>query len=269
VIEISGKPDVQVVAHCIGCMSLFMAMLYQPLPIRSVIASATGPHAISNWYNFAKSDGKLASMMADGVPDELHGLIDAAELPADVTDAAKNGLPVFYPGAPSEKWSDDLNGAMDLLVWKAPAFAPTPCYSPTCHRITFSFGPSYRHAQLNQETHNSIADLYGPVSSQPFKHIAKIFRTGHAVSMDGKFNYLDGIDNLTMPIHFIVGDRNQQMLPESTLRTQRWLQDHFPDQRGRYTRTVYPDYGHMDTFIGKNADRDIFPDLLAILDDPT
>ena len=57
------------------------------------------------------------------------------------------------------------------------------------------------------------------------------------------------------------------MLPEATLRTLTW-QETSNNRKGAgpYTRKVYPDYGHMDCFIGRTAHLDIFQDLCKVLD---
>jgi hypothetical protein len=194
------------------------------------------------------------------------GLVDALDLGPELTRIAKQGLSVVDPRSPSDiKDGKSLDQVIDGMLWNVPGFASTDCYSPTCHRINFFFGPSYYHPQLNQATHNAIRHLFGPVHPKPFQHIAKMFGAGHAISEDGKTNYLDGVANLTMPIHFIVGACNQEMMPEATLRTLRWLKFAFPDDKHRFSRKVFQDYGHMDCFIGKNASRDIFPHLLATL----
>ena len=60
--------------------------------------------------------------------------------------------------------------------------------------------------------------------------------------------------------------RNQEMLPESSLRTLNWLQTANPKHKDLYSRKVYPAYGHMDCFIGKDASEHIFGDLIEFLD---
>ncbi|NNE81522.1 MAG: alpha/beta fold hydrolase [Silicimonas sp.] len=268
VTDITGQEKVQVLVHCVGSMTLFMAVLAGEERVRSIISSQLSAHAITNWFKFAQADSRTAGMLANGLPRKLWGLAEMLPLGPDLTQVAKTGLPNVDPRSPSQTGcSQDFDHAVDGMLWKVPAFAPVPCYSPTCHRINFIFGPSYRHAQLNQETHNSIAHMFGPVSSTPFLHLARIFRTGHPVSADGETNYLDHPERLSMPIHFFAGGRNQEMLPEATLRTLTWLETS-NNRKGAspYTRKVYPDYGHMDCFIGKTAHLDIFQDLCKVLD---
>ena len=66
--------------------------------------------------------------------------------------------------------------------------------------------------------------------------------------------------------HFIAGAKNLEFLPDTSLKTLRWLQKSLPSSAGPFTRKLYHSYGHMDFFIGKDAGKDIFPDLVAELD---
>ena len=250
-------------------MTLFMAVLAGETRVRSIISSQLGPHAIINWFKYAQADSGMAEALADGVSDSMAGMLEMFGFKGPILDLAKSGLDVVEPrsftglGAPEET---DLDPVLDTLVWKVPGFAPAPCYSPTCHRINFIFGPSYRHENLNQATHDAIRHMFGPVSPTPFKHISKIFTEGRVVSADGAIDYFQCPERLSMPVHFIAGARNQEMLPEATLRTLHWLKRTNKDRAADYTRKVYQDYGHMDCFIGKSAGA-IFDDLLRVLDD--
>ena len=59
---------------------------------------------------------------------------------------------------------------------------------------------------------------------------------------------------------------NQCFLPESQRRTYRAASTaHRP---GYHALHVIPGYGHLDIFMGKDAARDVFPLILAELDQP-
>lgn len=271
ILRCTGATSVQALVHCIGSMTLFMAILAGETRVRSVVASQLAAHPITNWFNFAKSDARTAGYLAYGVPEPLWGVLAALNLPPEAVRLAKEGLPFVDPRSPSgaamrdEDGAVDLDAAIDAMLWKVPSFAPVPCLSPTCHRINFVFGPSYRHDMLNEGTHDAIRHFFGPVSTTPFIHIAKIFGEGRLVSADGQFDYMENVANLAIPVHFIAGGRNQEMLPEASLRTLDWLVDAHGGLGDTYTRTVFPEYGHMDCFIGQAAHKDIFPDLLEAL----
>jgi len=257
----NGK--VQTLVHCIGSMTLFMAILAGEKRVQSVIASQLATHAISNWLNYAKADGHLAKAASNGLPRSMWGVLDALPLGPIVQHIAKHGIDVLDPCSPSTHYnSPELDLAIDGLLWSTPAFGATPCNSPTCHRITAIFGPSYKHDQLNQATHDAIADMFGPVSTKPFEQIADIYRIGH---VRGLPNYMENAHRLNMPIHLFSGANNQEMLPEATLRTFAWLKEQNPELAHHYSRKVYQNFGHMDCFIGQNAHQEIFPQLLARL----
>ena len=260
----TGAKDVQMLVHCIGSLSLFMAVLAGEKRVRSIISSQLAAHAITNWFKYAQNDAGLGDAVVNGVSDQMLGMLKLMGMEKGVIDLAKAGLPVIDPRSPENP--TEIDQVIDALLWDVPVFAPVPCYSPTCHRINFFFGPSYRHEQLNQETHNAIKDMFGPVASPPFLHIAKMMEVGKVVSNDNSFDYFERPERLSMPIHFIAGAKNQEMLPEATLRTLNWLKEVNGKDAGPYSRTVYPEYGHMDVLIGKTAAQDIFPDFITELD---
>ncbi len=276
----TGAKDVQLLVHCVGSMTAFMSVMAGEDRVRSILCSQLGPHAITNWFNFAKGDSHMASYLAHGLPEAFWPVLDAMQVPKDVAEIAKHGCPVIDPRSspkadpsPTDTSIGPISevetaAAIDALVYNVPSFAPVPCLSPTCHRINAIFGPSYLHDNLNEATHNAIRHMFGPVSSTSGIQIGKIFETGHVISDDCSIDYFAKPERLQIPIHFIAGGRNAEMLPEATLRTLHWLQNVNPKaaEKGLYTRKVYPDYGHMDCFIGQNAADDIFDDLVSVLD---
>ena len=264
VTERTGSKDVQVLVHCVGSLSLFMAVLAGENRVRSIISSQLAAHLITNWFKYAQNDAAIGESLVNGVSDQVAEALKLMGMEQEIVDLAKAGLPILDPRSPAEPTKIDQ--VMDALVWDVPAFAPVPCYSPTCHRINFIFGPSFRHEQLNQDTHNAIKDMFGPVASPPFLHLAKMMDVGKLVSHDNSFEYMKHPEKLSMPIHFIAGAKNQEMLPESTLRTMTWLEEANGGDAGPYTRHVYPEYGHMDVLIGKTASKDIFGDFVTELE---
>jgi hypothetical protein len=97
-----------------------------------------------------------------------------------------------------------------------------------------------------------------------FEHITRIMRGDHAVGADGSHDYLDGADNLQLPIFFLQGADNKLFPPEGTAVTYDYLRERFGPEL--YTRTVVPGYAHMDCFIGKDAAADVFPLIIEQLD---
>jgi hypothetical protein len=251
-----------------------MAMLYGETRIRSLISSQLGPHTIINWFKYAQADADVSTYVSKGLPEPMWPLIEMMNLDPEIEKVFKTGMKVVNPRAPSitpvltpDLPPSKLDALIDTVVWNVPSFSPVPCNSPTCHRINFFFGPTYQHEQLNQATHDGIKDMFGPLSSAPYPHIASCFAKGHAISRSKDINYMAGVGNLKIPINFIVGAKNPLMLPECSLRTMDWLKKNNSECAEGYNRKVYQGYGHIDCFIGKNAHKDIFPDILEWLNE--
>lgn len=135
--------------------------------------------------------------------------------------------------------------------------------NPAHRRIFSLFGPSYKHDQLNDLTLRSMREWFGMTSVGAFEHLALIAREDRVVDVDGQDIYMPHLDRLQLPLFFIAGEENRLFFPETSKRTYDQLVDRFgPDN---YRRTVFPDYAHMDCFIGRSADEDIFPHIADYL----
>jgi choline dehydrogenase-like flavoprotein len=267
--DATGK-DVQIIAHCVGSMSLLMHLLKGATGIKSVVSSQTTLHPVTSWMNYAKADVHLASVLMHGAPKSMDGIIDKLGLPAAITDLLKNGMPtVNMAPAPTTEGTPEYmrEKIIDTMMFNVPFPGEEPCQNPVCHRVFGVFGASYVHDQLNEDTHNALRDVFGEVSSTPFLQLAAIMRAGRAIDADGHDSYMDTPESITQPVDFIAGSRNQIFYPETSLRTYNWLLKNHPDGGdGQFTRQVFPTYAHMDLFIGKTAEQDIFPTLLECLE---
>jgi cholesterol oxidase len=162
-------------------------------------------------------------------------------------------------GGPQGSWRARL---LDAALRAVPVKLEESCTSNVCRRITFMYGPLYRHEQLNRATHDALHELFGVTSLTLFEELARMVREGHAVRADGT-TYLRDLDRLAIPITFIHGGENGCFLPESTLRTYTLLCETNGD--AGYQRRVVPGYGDVDCLIGKNAVRDVYPLILEHL----
>lgn len=235
----TGRPDLQVIAHCVGSMTLLMALLQGMPGVRSVIASQLTLHPITNWLNDLKSELGVSRLLQN-MP-EFDGHVD------------------FVPG------DSDFDRQLDAVLWGVPVPEGEACKNPVCRRLFAIMGPSYRHDQLNHATHTALARMVGPVSLRPFDQLSLIMQKGHVVDPLGHDHVLspERAHHLALPIHFIAGARNQLFLPETSLRTLAWLRQH--NDPALYSRQLFKDYAHMDLFIGKNAATEVFPQLIAEL----
>ena len=233
----TGAESVQVMAHCVGSLTLLMSLGLGLPGVRSVVSS------------------QLTLNPRAGALNQLRAGIFAADLISAV------GVDVL-----STEIDDDPSW-LERLYDKALAFYPEgdePCDRPFCRRVAFMFGESYEHDQLNEATHDHIDEAFGDANMTTLRHVTKIIREGHAVSMDGDHDYLEDVGNLRLPIAFIHGERNRLFLPEGSAITYELLRESNGPEL--YTRHVIPAYAHMDCFIGKDAARDVYPVVTAELD---
>ncbi len=166
--------------------------------------------------------------------------------------------------------TDASDGWLDRLYNRALAFNPSiaaeeRCDNPVCYRVTFLYAPLYEHDQLNNATHAAMHELFGVASIESFEHLTRMVRAGQLVDADGEDVYLPHVERLAIPITYIHGAENETWLPHATERTVAWLSEHNgPD---RYRRHVIPHYGHIDCIFGKDAARDVYPLILAHLEE--
>jgi cholesterol oxidase len=248
VYELTGRQPVNVIAHCVGAMSLMMAALGGSLErgqIRSAIFSQVGAHPIGAPLNELKAVARI------GVLLELLGM---KNLRVTVHAADTYRRPVL----------DRL-----LKYWPT----PDPCDNPVCRRVRFVFGESYLHANLNRKTHDAIIEMFGDVSGgrparaslRALRHLARVLRHGEVVHEDGA-PYLTGpgkenLNGLGMRLCLMSGKLNHIFPPQGIERTQQLFKEWGVE---RLSEPIPLDsYAHMDCFIGAAAHQQVFPRLLA------
>ncbi|MEM7288585.1 MAG: GMC oxidoreductase, partial [Actinomycetota bacterium] len=238
--EISGADSVQVIAHCVGSMSLQMALLAGMEGVRSAITSQVTVHPRMHWSMRIKTRLRI--------PRLLEGLgVRTVEPETDLTI------------------SDRL---LDVAVRVNPLLRGERCNNPVCRWVFFFFGPTHVHDQLDPRTHHRIAELFGVASLEALDHIAQCVNAGHVVDSAGRDVYLPFIERFRVPITFLVGERNKIFYPSSTRATLAWLKENTPPEQfdELYRELSLGTYAHLDNFIGKNAPTEVFPRLIEDLD---
>lgn len=237
--EASGADSVQVVAHCAGAVTFFMALAAGRLPeVRSVVASQIALHHHAPRATRLKAALRLPELL-DQVLDHVSPDEDPQHPRLQAAFGALAGL---------------LHGG---------------CASALCHRLTFMYGPLYRHAQLTPETHARLDEQFGACNLTTLRHLAQMARAGRSQRYDhgprenlqryGQATPPDFLDgrHLALPITFVSGEHNETYLPSSTEATYGWLRElHGPQL---YQRHVLAGYGHLDTFMGAHAAQDTYP----------
>lgn len=248
VLNRSGADKVQIVAHCLGSVSLFISLLDGRLDglVHSVVSSQVATHLATARFTEAKSGLYLGDLMR---------LL-----------RVRQASPGFNPRA----WGDWI---VDQLLKLYPT--QERCNNPVCRRLLFIFHEIYRHEQLNTETHDALWQWVGVASMAALSHLSLMVRTGYVVDAEGQDVYLryddparhrQQLERLKLPISFMYGARNRGFLPEAT----RTIYDELRQANGRewYRWQPFDEYGHLDCFIGKNAAQDIFPWIVRQLKNP-
>jgi cholesterol oxidase len=236
--EVTTSPSVQMVVHCYGSTTFFMAMLAGLQGVRSVVSSQVATHMICPPMTRLKSGLHLPTLL-----DKL-----GIESLTAYTDTNAN-------------W---FNRLYDRFLDAFPHDTEEECTSAVCHRITFMYSLLYEHDQLNSSTHDALHEMFGIANIHAMDHLALMVRAGGLRSVDGQDIYLPHVGRLAIPITFIHGAENACFLPQSTEKTMELL-----GQRNGshlYRRHLVPGYGHIDCMFGKRAALDVYPFILEHLE---
>lgn len=242
VYEKSGNTRVHVIGHCVASLVTSMALLKYPDELSEWLESVVLSQS------FAFMDHPLVNRIKAGlyVPELMKQLRFNPVLSVD----------------------DDLRSG-----WKARLFDkllhlyPTRehCSSGVCRRTIFLYGEVVRHENLDRHTHAMMYDFFDRANLSTFVHLARMIRAGRVVDHRGNDTYLvpEQAGRITLPITFVQGLENRLFRPSGAEQTVKWFRKHAPSSSIGLVKVR--GYAHLDHFIGKDAERDVFPTLLAAL----
>jgi len=235
--EIAPAPSVQVMAHCVGSMTLLMSLLSGLQGVRSAVCSALTFYPISPMANRIRANLDLGKLLTAAHVETLTTDFDSQKLQDRLVDSVLKTFP-----------------------------SPEQCTSAVCRRILGIYGEVYKHAMLNDATHNAIHEMFGVANVSTFNHLAAMVRAEKIVDKNGDDTYLtpENLKRLTLPITFLHGAENNLFLPEGSLKTLKTLTQ--ANDALLYDRIEFPNYAHMDCYMGRDASKDIFPTIVAALD---
>lgn len=233
----TGAASIQALGHCVGSLTLLMALARGLQGVRSVISSQLTLHPVSVPLNQLRAHAHLANFLS---------ALQVRTLTTDLHD--------------NPSWAERIG---DELLRLYPA-GRERCSNPVCHRILFMYGEVFDHDQINEATHEALHEVFGVANLQTLEQISVMLRAGHAVSASGEERYLSHPENLRLPISFIHGENNRLFIPEGSQRTLDYLVEHNGPEL--YSRHIIAGYAHMDCFIGARADRDVYPVIVSELE---
>jgi lysosomal acid lipase/cholesteryl ester hydrolase len=242
-----GDRPIHVVSHCLGAASFTMSLFGKAVDgIASVIANSVAlTPRVPEWSRWKL---RFAPFVIDNVL----------------------GFPYVNPA-----WIDEPRLSRGRLFSKAVSRFHPECDVHACHMLSLMWGSGqpalYNHDNLADVTHRRGGDLYGPTSTNYHRHVRKMVAAGHAVRYDRDdprhaelpYNYLRYADEIETPVLFMTG-RDNQVFSDSNIVCFERLERIVP---GRHQLHVFPGYGHQDPFMGEDVATDIFPRLLAFLEE--
>ncbi|KAF2103993.1 cholesterol oxidase [Rhizodiscina lignyota] len=136
------------------------------------------------------------------------------------------------------------------------------CSSVVCHRSELVFGRLWSHKMLNDATHSNLSKFLGGTTMHSLEHL--MYMGTHGFVTNNNNENLVTAQNLErlqgLKILFISGSENVVYKPEATDKSFTTLTHKFG--QGGYELQVFEGYGHLDCWMGKDADKDIYPTVL-------
>jgi cholesterol oxidase len=238
----TGRDSVQCVGHCVGSAGLLMAVLKGAKGVRSMVCGQYTLFPYTSTLNLIKNYLDVGGILA---------AVGVTEVSPDTALSPKNV-------------------ALDLALRPIPIPAGERCGLSVCRWINAIYGLTHTHSQFNNATHDELGDIFGIGDLLAIRQIGRTMVRRRLVDANGGDTYLtpDNVKNLNIPIHFCAGMLNYIFRPKGTRVTVEFLSEQNPTlaQKGYYTASYLPAYAHLDTMIGRNSARDVYPLIVDQLD---
>jgi pimeloyl-ACP methyl ester carboxylesterase len=241
IVEETGWPCLKAVVHCQGSTSFTMSALAGLVPQVDTI--------VSNAVSLVPVVPRFARAKLNWALPVLHRMTECL----------------------NPRWGDEVADFSEWLIRSAALLVHHECSNAVCKMVSFTYGAGFPalwlHENLNPETHEWLRYEFARVPLTFFDQIRRCVAAGGLQSVEG-FKELPE-DFLAAPLRtearwtFVAGEKNLCFLPESQVRAHR----HFDQQQpGRHVLRLFPNYSHLDVFMGHDASRDTFPCIVEALE---
>ncbi|KJZ79281.1 hypothetical protein HIM_01432 [Hirsutella minnesotensis 3608] len=248
----SDEP-VYTVAHCLGSVALACGLLDGTIPaswILGITCSQVFMNPLWSLLNTIKA--------ASPIPlDKLYWMLAGQWY--DCRTSANDGL---------------VQRVLNQLLRFYPEERREMCTNATCHRATFLFGRCWTHGNLNEATHRNIDRFFGG-ANMTLLNLLMFMGRRRGVTTNAREELVtpENLQRLNgMPMFLFSGASNAVLSPTATEMTYERLCDEFGMSAGmaagglQYRRRVIPGYGHLDSWMGQNAWRDVYPHVRQEVD---
>jgi cholesterol oxidase len=235
--EVTQAGSVQLLGHCMGSMSIQMALLAGLEGVRAAVCSQgmaiVDPAPLVRLKNALK------------VGHILHGLgFDRMNPPRRRTVVSQS---------------------LDILMRTLPMASNERCGLALCRWINAIYGLTHTHTQLNDATHTALNRMFDVGALPALRHVALIMKHGHVVDSRGGESYMPNVDRLRHTrLLLLQGEKNFIFLPDGSKRTAQWLRN--ANGPNLYERHLMRGYAHLDGLLGRDAHNDVFPSILNFLE---
>jgi hypothetical protein len=243
IVRETGRDRIKAVIHCQGSTSFTMSALAGLVPqVDTVVTNAVSLVPVVPAFSRAK-------------------LIAAVPLLHQLTDHL------------DPRWGDHAEDWRSRLIRAAALSVHHECRNNVCRMVSFTYGAGFpalwRHENLNAETHEWMRQEFARVPLTFFDQISRCVSAGGLQSVEGHPELPS--DFLRVPLDhtparwtFLAGALNRCFLPASQ---ERAFQHFDRAQPGRHRLHVFPNYSHLDVFMGQSAHRDTFPIIVQALNE--
>ena len=239
VLEITQKPDIQILSHCVGTLTALMALMGGLKGVRSLLCMQVGTDVIGGTQIKLKALARVPTLLKK---------IGGKRITA-------------YTDSDAGFWDSLLN--FGVKIYSTAIGAGTK--DPIANRVTFMFSKLYQKENINPDTFKAFHEMFGVANFTTYEQINTFALKKEICDAKGKDAYLPyAKERLNIPICFIHGEHNKVFNPSATKKSQERLQKLNPKQE--YTRCLIEGYGHQDCVIGNNAYKDVFPHIVAHFD---
>jgi hypothetical protein len=230
IVEITGHQEIKAIIHCQGSTSFMISAALGLVPeVKVIISNAVSLHPVVPNYSILKLNVFVPIVkLLFSYLNPQWGL-DAPDLKSKLLKAI---VRITHP----EK---------DTLVGKF---------------VSFTYGAGFpalwRLENLDESTKEWIQNEFAAVPLTFFNHIKKCVKKGNLISDDYKENYARASPKTDARFILFAGEKNLCFKAQSQVNTYDYLNALKPGMHKLY---LIKEYSHLDIFLGKDADRDIFP----------
>ncbi|KAK9366240.1 hypothetical protein V1509DRAFT_641907 [Lipomyces kononenkoae] len=235
----TGCTNISAVVHCAGSIATFIGLLDGTISgLGHVVASQVAMHPMAATVNWVKAHLYLAPIL-----NRVFGVdyLEVESAPRGLKQVAIDQALRLYPV-----------GKFNEI-----------CGSTVCHRSSLWFGLLWHHPNLNDALHSNLDKIISGVNMTTLRQLIDMTIKKQLINIRREKVYVtpnNARRHLNFPITFIHGDKNQVYALESTDADYNFLRDvNGPDN---YSRKVFQNYGHLDTWFGAQAYTDIYPWVL-------